>query len=229
MIFVKRVLFFVKNDLQDWRRSPTGLMGSFFFSFLFVLLLSLSLGFSPRLQVGGFFSVIWLSILFASSTTLARLFEAESRRDMIEAMRFIPATLIPLFIAKVLSHWFFLCLLGLCSTLFSVLFFNGTPKWSDLFLIVPFLLGTLGISILGALFSGLLVHEKKLEVVLPLIIYPLLLPLMIGVMQVGLKVLADESARDWILFLVSFDLLYGVGALMIWDFVFQIKSGDMHE
>jgi heme exporter protein B len=84
-----------------------------------------------------------------------------------------------------------------------------------------FLLGTWGISILGAVFGALTVNLRLRELMLPIIIYPLLIPLLIAAIELTKLLLTNQppSPSDflWAKILIVFDLVFTALAVVLAD------------
>ena len=82
-------------------------------------------------------------------------------------------------------------------------------------------LATWGISVVGSVFGALTVNLRLRELMLPVLIYPLLLPLLMGAIETGTRTFANQPFTNyewlWVRVLVVFDVIFTALALALAD------------
>ncbi len=85
------------------------------------------------------------------------------------------------------------------------------------------LLGTWGITLIGTMFSALTVNLRLREVMLPLLVYPVMIPCLMAAMKVSNQLIGgeplDPEAMVWIRFLIGFDVIFTSLAVMLVEIV----------
>jgi heme exporter protein B len=103
------------------------------------------------------------------------------------------------------------------------LFYN--VRWTRQFwpLLLVVLLGTWGITVIGTMFSALTVNLRLREVMLPLLVYPVMIPCLMAAMKVSNQLIGgdplDAEAMVWIRFLIGFDVIFTSLAVMLVEIV----------
>jgi len=84
-------------------------------------------------------------------------------------------------------------------------------------------LGTWGVTVIGTIFSALTVNIRLREVMLPMLTYPMLLPALLGAMELtGDLVTGTPIGPDtvtWLKLLVGFDVLFTAASVTLIEFI----------
>ncbi len=196
-------------------------------AFAVLLIIVFTFAFYDRNQVTSsgqvFPGILWVSLLFSGTLALGRTFQDEKDSGCLRALAMIPGTTVSLFASKftlnLLLLVFFECLLlPLLGLAFNV-------PWATILspeLLASLGMGTVGFAALGTLLSAMLVHHKMREVMLPLLLYPLLIPLVIaGVKSTTLLYHGEEyeNAISWLRAMAVMDVMFVVGAQLMFRWV----------
>ena len=164
--------------------------------------------------------ILWITIVFSGTLALGRTFERERQSDTLRALLMTPVERPSIYLGKLLS---LLVLLGgiqaVVVPLVGLLF--GAPILRAPFMLAGLLaLGTLGFAIVGTLFAAMLTRASSRDVLLPVVLYPMTLPALIGGMQGTLWIFAVEPnyalVQNWLAMLVFFDAVFLT--LALWTF-----------
>ncbi|MEM1349546.1 MAG: heme exporter protein CcmB, partial [Myxococcota bacterium] len=155
---------------------------------------------------------------------LTRTFADERESGSLRALALIPGIQLSLYFGKALTNLIFMVLFEAALIPLLLLAFGVNLSVAPVNFFVAVAAGTLGFVILGTLLSAMLVHNRLREVMMPLILYPLLVPLFIGgVKAVGVLYTNDAEALakswDWIRLMVVMDIVFAVGAPAVFRFV----------
>jgi len=223
MLFLRQVATVAAKDLRSELRTKEALNASL--SFALVILLLFSFAFSPTSDMtreisGG---LLWLVFAFAGALILNRSFARELENDCLDALVASPVPGPALFLGKALANYaLLLAIETVCMPVFGI-FYN--VRWYEQLpgLIIVFLLTTWGISVVGTLFSALTVNLRLREIMLPMLVYPMLIPCLMAAMQLSSPLVAGQPiAGDlyaWLRLLVGFDIIFTALALVLVDFV----------
>ena len=212
-----------KDVLGEVRNRET--IGSmFFFSLLVILVFHLSLSLNRETTLAVAPGLLWLALTFTSLLGLGKAFAAEQENECLEGLVLAPIPRAGIYLGKLLGNLAFLAaveavLLPLFLALQNMAVGTGLPA-----LLLVLLLGSLGLSILGTLFSALTTHVRAREVMLPLLLLPLAVPLLIGAVQATGAVLRQEpwsAFGHWIRLLGVFDLVFLVVSLWVFPYLIE--------
>jgi heme exporter protein B len=198
-----------KELLLQWR-TRTQFMSVFVFGATSLLLFSFGVG--PNSEVLRQFSAgfLWLGLLLSSTLTLAESFHAEMENRALEGLLLLPADPRALYYGKAIANWIQLSLLGTALVPVMVILYDaGTTRFLSLIGII--ILGTAGLSAPGTLYAGMTAQVKAKQTLLPLLLFPLIVPaLLASVKATSLVILGDpmQTLRSWLLLLASFDAIY---------------------
>jgi heme exporter protein B len=212
-----------KDIRLEWR-SKDALNAMLFFSLLVVVIFSFSfdpLAEESRHIVGG---LVWVAFLFAAVVALNQTWARELRNQVLDGYRVSPAPPNSLFLAKVLGNFVFVSLLEALMTPLFIVFYNLRvlgPAWQ---LLPIALLGTWALVVNGTFFAAMSLRTRSREIMLPLLLFPVSIPAVLGMVQATTAILTGEnSARSWIVLLLTYDVLFTTACLALFETVLQAE------
>ncbi len=162
--------------------------------------------------------IVWVVVLFSATLGLGRVIDREREGGCLEALLLSPVGPGAIYLAKSLGVLLF-ALVCEALTLPMMLIFLGVELPTEgigLFSLALFL-GTAGFALVGTLFASMLAATRMKEVLLPLVVYPVVVPVVIGGVELTTIALGGglpSDARGWLELMAGFDLLFG--ALCAW-------------
>ena len=196
--------------------------------FIFALLVILIFIFSVNLsivkasEVGP--GILWVAFLFSGTLGLNRSFVLEKENGCLMGLILAPADRTTIYFGKLISNFIFLTAMELFILPLFMVFFNIDLLEHLLPLLLVIFLGTLGFCTLGTLLSSLSSNLKTREIMLPILLYPLLVPIVIGVVRMTGQILAGEplsGMMNWIGLTASFDIIYIGVSIMTIDHILE--------
>ncbi len=166
--------------------------------------------------------VLWVTITFSGVLGLGRAFISEKDRGSMAGLLLAPVDRSAIYFGKMLASLIFILVMEIFLLPLMVIFFN-TNFISPPLLLVLFL-GTLGFAAVGTVFSGLAVNTRTREVLLPVLLFPVMLPVLMAGIRATIGFMEGDTLADmmkWVNLLLFFDLLYLVVAYMTFDFVVE--------
>lgn len=198
-----------KDVLLQWRTRAQAL-AVLVFGAAALLLFSFASGPAAsllRAQAAGF---LWLGLLLCSTLALAESFQSETEQRALEALLLLPASPRALYYGKAVANWLQLAALGLALVpLMVVLYDAGTTRIASLAGVI--LLGSAGLSAPGTLYAAMTAQARARQTLLPLLLFPLVVPVLVAAVKVtGLVLTGDPmgQARSWAALLLAFNLVY---------------------
>jgi len=219
-LFIHDVWTIAAKDLHSELRTKDAWNASIAFSVVILLLFSFS--FDPSSDQVREFSggLLWMTYAFAGALVLNRSFAREVQNDCLDALIASPVSSAALFVGKALANFAMLFAVELVSLPVFVLFYNlrwGAAQVGPMLLVLT--LGTWGLTVIGTLFSALTVNLKLRELMLPTLVYPMMIPALIAAMTLTTNLLAGQPLGIGIRFLVAFDIIFTVLAVVFVDTV----------
>jgi len=212
------------KDLRSELRTKEALNASLAFSI--VILILFSFAFDPGSDTIMEFSggLLWLVYSFAGALVLNRGFAREKDNDCLDALIASPAPPGALFLGKALANCALLIAVELVALAAFVLFYDVRIGWSQFGqILLVTLLATWAMTVVGTIFSAITVNLRLRELMLPILVYPFLIPALMAAMLLTTDLMANMSiwGNDsiWIRVLVAFDAVFTALAVVFIDVV----------
>lgn len=163
---------------------------------------------------------LWVAFVFASILGLGRTIAAEREKGSLDRLLLCPVDRKAIYLAKLLGNMIFIGVVELVALPIFVILFNLPLQAGPLLLIVA--LGTLGIAAVGTLFSAMAAATRARELLLPILIFPLLVPVVIGSVRATSDLIAP-AANDppWLGLIVAFDVIFLSVSMLTFEFVVE--------
>jgi heme exporter protein B len=222
---VKQAFLLLRKDLLLETRRRESLLTMFFFGTLLLFVFHFSFDLPPERVTEMAPALLWLAFLFTGTLGLAQLFEAERGNHCLEALLVSPMDRGALFLAKVCFNIILMILVELVVVpLFWILFNLRSWEVVPLVLGVAFL-GTIGFCVLGTLLSAVTLRARNRELLLPLVLLPLMIPVILATIRCMESVLRAEpigAAAPWLRLLLGFDVIFLTLGVLIFDWVIDV-------
>jgi heme exporter protein B len=166
--------------------------------------------------------VLWVTITFSGVLGLGRAFISEKDRGSMAGLLLAPVDRSAIYFGKMLASLIFILVMEVFLLPLMVIFFN--TNFISLPLLLVLFLGTLGFAAVGTVFSGLAVNTRTREVLLPVLLFPVMLPVLMAGIRATIGFMEGDTLGEmmkWVNLLIFFDLLYLVVAYMTFDFVVE--------
>ena len=208
------------KDLRVELRSREIVATMIFFGALLVVIYSFAFPHDDKAVRSSVPGMLWVAIAFTGTIALGRAFDRERENDTMRALLLSPVPRLAVFLGKAIAMTVLILAVAVVVAPLLALFLSA-PLFDyagELALVV--VLGAVGIAVIGSVFSATLLKVRSRDVLLPVILYPLLVPLFVA----GTKTTAAlvevhpnlEAAWYWIHFLGIYDAAFLV--LSMWVF-----------
>ena len=218
--FVRAVWVVTHKDLLIESRTREILLTTMFFALACVLVFAFGFVREGRPVQDAASGILWIAIAFSGTLALGRAFERERQGETLRALLIAPIDRPALYVGKLLGIVILLAAVELLVVPLVALMFQA-PLFDHLLLMLGLLAaGTLGFAAVGTLFAAMLVRARSRDVMLPVLLYPITVPVIIAGVRGTAALLqpdADEPmARAWLSMLVFFDVVFIT--LALWTF-----------
>jgi heme exporter protein B len=225
MALLNETFLLLKKDLRLEMRRRESLLTMFFFGTLLLFVFHFSFDLRPERVAEMTPALLWLAFLFTGTLGLAQLFEGERGNHCLDALLLSPMDRGAFFLAKACFNFLLMVLveivvIPLFWILFNLVFWDRVPY---LFLIV--LLGTIGFCVLGTLLSAVTLKSRARELLLPLVLFPLMIPVILATIRCMEAILRNGELGDalpWLRLLVGFDVIFLTVGTLIFDWVIEV-------
>lgn len=219
-MFLRVAWLVVRKDLTVEVRSREILYTTVFFAVACVLVFSFALVKEGRALEDVAAGIMWISVAFAGTLALGRTFERERHSETLRALMLAPASRPAIYVGKLVGIVLLLLVVEAVLVPLVALLFHA-PVASRVWLLAGLLVcGTIGFSAVGTLFAAMLVRARSRDVMLPILLYPITIPVIIagvrGTAALFEPVPADDLAQMWLALLAFFDIVFVT--LSLWTF-----------
>jgi heme exporter protein B len=210
------------KDLAAELRSREIFTAMLVFSLLVIVIFNFALELDIRAREAVTSGVLWVTFAFAGTLGLNRSMSIEKDQGSLDGLLLAPVDRAAIYFGKVISNLAFMLIveaivLPMYSFLYNVnLFVPG--------LLLTLLLGSIGYIVVGTLLAAMAVHSRTRDVMLPILLFPVVIPLLIAAVRAsGGYLTGDDFAniRPWLNVLVVYDVIFTSIAFMVFDFVVE--------
>lgn len=219
--FLRQLFALFQKDLVAELREAHHLVSVLIFGLLLLLIFSFALSVDPDLMAKMASGLFWLAILFSSLLALEFSFRRETEEGQWEGLLLLGADPKTIFLAKLLANLIFIFLLQVFLLPLMAVLFDLSLSLS---LVVVLVLGSLGIATLGTFYSGLASSFREGHLLLPLLLFPMLVPVLLAAVHATSLTLAHDlfgQREAWLKLLIAFDTIFLLGSLLCADFLFD--------
>ena len=218
--FLRQAWTIAAKDLRSELRNKEAMNAAL--SFAVVVLLLFSFAFDPIQQPdvrelsGG---LLWIVYLFCGILLLNRSFAREASNDCLDALIAAPVPASAIFTGKALANGVLLLVLELMSLPVFGIFYG--VNWLDRvgLLLLVLVLATWAFTVVGTVFSAITANHRLRELMLPLLVFPILVPAMMAAVELTTRILAGEAIGDsmiWFKLLAGFNVIFSLlGAVLL--------------
>lgn len=209
-----------------WKDTVTELrakeMFSSVFIFAFLVALIFSFAFNPIEHdlTPIFAGIMWMAYFFAGTLGLHRSFVGERANEAIQGISLIPGDRSAIFFGKFLGNLGFMTVFELLLTPVFFGLLNVSFRGGVLFFVI-LLAATVGFTAAGTFLAAVASHSRASEVLLPILLFPLLIPVVIGAVRATDGLLAGDPAQPlfWLKVLVAYDMVFVAVPLVLFEYV----------
>ncbi len=225
MPYLRRAWIILWKDLVTERRRKETLNALLFFALLLLFLFQFALGADRDRLQGALAGLLWLGFILSGLLALGRSFLIELENDCWEGLLLSAGDKSAIYLGKLAGNLITMAaveaiLLGLFGIFFNLDVWAALPG-----LVLVAALGTLGLAALGTLFAAITAQVRARELLFPVLLLPLQVPLLLGAVKATETVLLGEPlglVMHWLKLLAAADLIYVVIGVLTFEFILEV-------
>ena len=212
------------KDLTTELRAKAGFNGVASLAVTILILLGLALGPDAQALRNAAVGAVWLATLFSGVLAFNRSFQVEIESGALEPLLLYPGPRWPIFAGKLLGNLIFVGLMVVIVMVVGIVLFGITipSRWLSLLGVVA--LGVVGLVVLGTFYASMASRSRAREVLLPLLLFPMLVPLLLAATTASKALLGADLMHDagaWIRLLLGFDLVFLIATFIAFEHVIE--------
>lgn len=212
----------LRKDVVMEARSRVNINAMIFFAGMVLLVFSFALGPNrARLQAaaGG---IVWLAFIFAGVLAFSRIYQLETENDAFEGLLLVAQNRGAIYLGKLLGAMTVMLVIELMVVPLMAILYNLDLSTSAAALLLVGFLGTLGFAAIGALYGALTMSLRAREVLLPVLLLPITVPVLLAAVKATGSILAGSFAdlHLWLGLLVAFDVVFVTTGLLTFEYAF---------
>ena len=218
------MLALLRKELQVELRTKEALSSLLLLGLLTLLVLSFAFDPASELRLEAAPGALWVAVTFAGVLGLNRSFLAERENDCLYGLLLCPRDRGTIYLAKALANFIFMLAAQVVIVPIFIFFFNLPLAATLEGTLVSLPLGLLGFAAVGTLFAAISVRTRAREVMLPLLLIPLVVPIFIAGVKVTAQLLAGKALGDvlqWVHLMIGFDAVFLVVGWWVFEYAVE--------
>jgi heme exporter protein B len=220
----RRVRAIARKDVTTELRAKAGFNSVAALGVTILILLGLALGPDAQALRDAAVGAVWLALLFSGVLAFNRSFQVELESGALEPLLLYPGPRWTIFAGKLLGNLIFLTLMvAIVVAVGIVLFSVEIPsRWPTLLGVLA--LGVLGLTVLGTFYASMASRSRAREVLLPLLLFPMLVPVLVAATTASKALLGADLMHDadaWIRLLAGYDVIFLIATFLAFEHVIE--------
>jgi len=220
--FLRAIFAVAWKDLAAELRSRELFSAMLVFALLVILIFNFALELDPAARRAATSGILWVTFAFAGTLGLNRSLAIEKDRGCLDGLLLAPVDRAAIYFGKVISNLaFMLIVVAFVLPVYTVLY-NINLFVPGLLLVI--LLGSLGYIAVGTLLATMSVQTRTRDVLLPILLFPVALPVLIAAVRASNGYLTGAEPAEiatWLNMLVVYDIIFLTSAFLVFDFVVE--------
>lgn len=220
---MRRILALALRDLKIEFRSRAGLLSTFFFLGVVLLILGFALGPETADLKRAAPGVLWVALAFAGSLLASRAWGLEVENDTLDELLLLPGSREWLYWGKFLFLFGLLFLLSLIVLVLVAGMFY-LPLMAFFPLLVTVVLGIVGYAAVSTFYAGLVARLSTAQLILPILVFSVVVPVILAAVKATAALASGAAVADvwpWWQLLIAFDVIYLTASSLLFPFVVE--------
>ncbi|MDO9085587.1 MAG: heme exporter protein CcmB [Anaerolineaceae bacterium] len=220
--FSKAMFAVVWKDLIAEIRGKELISAMLVFALLVIFIFNFALELDPKTRSALTAGILWVTITFAGTLGLNRSMAVEKDRGCLDGLLLAPVDRTAIYFGKSLANWIFMVIVALIVLpIYSILYNTNIISPALLLVIV---LGSEGYVAIGTLLASMAVQARTRDILLPILLFPVILPVLIAAVKASAGILNGfplEDLQTWFNLLIVYDIIFTSVAFMVFDSVVE--------
>jgi heme exporter protein B len=224
VIYARRAWIVLWKDLLRERRSKETLNALVFFALLLLFLFQFALAGDRDRLVAALPGLLWLGFILSGLLALGRTFLAERENDCWEGLLLAPGDKSAIYLGKVAGNLLLMFAVEAVILVLFAVFFNIDVGRHLPALAAVLALGTVGFAAVGTLFGAMTAHARARELLFPVLLLPVQVPVLLGAVKATEAVMLGEplgAVAHWLRLLAAADLIYLTVGVLTFDAILE--------
>ena len=220
----RRVRAIAWKDLTTERRSKAGFNGVVALAVTMLVLFGFALGPGAGALRDAAAGALWLTVLFSGVLAFNRSYQVELETGALEQLLLYPGPRWTIFTGKLLANLTFVALMLVIVVFVGMLLFQVEVPVAWARLLAVLALGTVGMVSMGTFYAAMASRSRAREVLLPLLLFPMLVPLLLAAMQASKALLTGDMMQEagaWTKLLMAYDIIFLVATHLAFEHVIE--------
>jgi heme exporter protein B len=220
--FFNQVAAIVAKDVAAELRTKENLSAMLVFSLLVLVIFNFAFELKSVEMVALGPGVLWVAFTFSGILGLGRSFAAERDKGSLDGMLLAPVDRGAILIGKALANLLFIVVMEIITLPLFVVLLNVSLPWFPL--VFYLLMGTVGFAVVGTLISAVAASTRMREVMLPVLLFPVLVPLFMAAVKATSGAMAGQPFSDysnWFNLLLGYDIIFLVVSFLVFEYVVE--------
>jgi heme exporter protein B len=209
------------KDLRIELRSREIVYTMAFFAGLLVVIDAFAFPHDERAIKAAAPGMLWVALAFAGTIGLGRAFDREREHDTLRALLLAPVPRLAIFLGKAIAICVLVLVVAAVAAPLLALFLDAPLFDSPGWLVLSIVLGAIGFSVIGTVFAATLLKVRSRDVLLPVVLYPLLIPLFVSGTKVTAQLVKDVPDFGQVSYWTSFLGIYDGAFLVLSLWIFE--------
>lgn len=221
---MRAVLTLVFKDLSIELRRKESVASMVMFGVLVMVIFNFAIesaDMDPALRSDLAPGILWVAVTLAGILGLNRSLAIDLDNDSLQGLLLAPLGRGTLYVAKVLSNFLFILVADAIALVSLVVFYDLDADLRLLWVSLVVVLGTFGFATVGTILAMVSSHTRMSEVMLPVLLIPITIPLIISSVAATAFALGEDGARPNLSLIVGFDIIFLVISYLVFDFVVE--------
>jgi heme exporter protein B len=220
----RRVRAIARKDVTTELRAKAGFNSVASLGVTILILLGLALGPDAQALRDAAVGAVWLALLFSGVLAFNRSFQVELESGALEPLLQYPGPRWTIFAGKLLGNLIFLTLMVAIVVAVGVVLFSVRipSRWPTLLGVLA--LGVVGLVVLGTFYASMASRSRAREVLLPLLLFPMLVPVLVAATTASKALLGADLMHDadaWIRLLAAYDVIFLIATFLAFEHVIE--------
>ncbi|WP_053367093.1 heme exporter protein CcmB [Bacillus sp. FJAT-27245] len=226
MNIFRPALLIAAKELKSELKTKQVLATMLIFAGLVILIFSIAFDPQNNFTKAVVPGVIWVIIVFSGILGLNRSFISEQRNDTMQGLLIAPIEASGIYLGKMLANFAMMLIVEVVSLPFLFLLFDFKYMGSFAYFILVLFIGSFGFIAIGTFLAALAANSKSSEMLLPLLLFPITSPILIGAVQSTKIILTNieklPTAIAWMQLIGAYDVIFFVLCFLLIDYVLEV-------